>query len=139
MASGGGAMTRDEWRKELGRRSEEVAAAFLQKAGYCVVARNCNFRVGELDLVVSSGETLVVVEVRSASTSYLATPGITVNRTKQRKIVRATQVFLRRSGLGYMRLRFDVVAVQWKGGEASVQWFRDAFRPESSAQAVSFR
>ena len=132
-------MTRDEWKKCIGRRSEELAAQFLQAHGYGVRDRNYLVREGELDIVVERGAQLVIVEVRSATTGYLRSPRETVNRKKQLHIVRATEAYLRRFGLQKREVRFDVIAVRWKKGEAELEWIQDAFRPESTAQSTRFR
>ena len=132
-------MTRDEWRKELGRRSEEVALNYLQERGFSLRDRNYLVREGELDLVMEKGQLVVVVEVRSAATRYLASPGETVGRTKQRKVVRAAECYLRRHRLEQRDVRFDVVAVKWEGGLAQVEWIPNAFRPEACAQYIRFR
>lgn len=132
-------VTRDEWRKCIGRRSEAVAARFLQSQGFSIRDRNFLVRQGELDLVVERGRQLAIVEVRSATTSYLRCPGETVTRRKQLRVIRATEAYLRRFGLQERDVRFDVIAVRWVKGEAHLEWFQDAFRPESTATATRFR
>lgn len=52
-------------RVSLGRRGEEVAAAYLAGLGWEIVARNWRTRAGELDIVARDGQWLVFVEVRT--------------------------------------------------------------------------
>ena len=76
------------------------------------MASNHRARVGELDLVMRDGRTLVIVEVRSRTSTRVATPAETIDRYKQRRIVLATQHFiLRNRHYSQWPLRFDVVGV----------------------------
>jgi putative endonuclease len=52
-------------RQELGRRGEALAAEHFARLGYEVLARNHRTRFGELDLVLTDGESLVFCEVKT--------------------------------------------------------------------------
>src|SRR5690606_19254950 len=95
-------------RRATGDWAEEMAAAWLEREGYTVLSRNYTCRVGELCLVACRGELLAVVEVRMRSTDRFGDPALTISRTKQRKIVRATLRFLQEHGIALSRraLRF---------------------------------
>lgn len=49
-------------RQELGRDGEDLAARHLERQGYTVLARNWRARAGELDIIASHGELLVVCD-----------------------------------------------------------------------------
>lgn len=56
----------------------------------------------------------------------------TVDRHKQRKIIRTAAMFLSRQPcFANAVIRFDVVAIEG-GNEPRVHWIRDAFRPNDS-------
>lgn len=59
----------DEPRRVLGRRGEQLAATYLQRRGYTVLARNVRSRHGELDLIVSDARALVFVEIKTRRVS----------------------------------------------------------------------
>ena len=74
------------------------------------------------------GQTLVIVEVRSRTSTRVATPAETIDRHKRRRIVLATRHFILQNR--YYRewpLRFDVVAVTGKLDAAEIRWIRAAF------------
>ncbi len=106
---------------ELGRRGEEWAAAFLQQAGFQLVAANFQLPVGrnragatvsvEIDLVAYEGETLCFVEVKSRGSDWFAPPQVNVDRRKQRQIARAARAYRRMFGLTNAPYRYDVVTV----------------------------
>lgn len=51
----------------LGRRGEELAAAYLVKAGYAILDRNWRCPQGEIDIVAFDGRETVFVEVKTRS------------------------------------------------------------------------
>ena len=106
---------------ELGRRGEELAAAYLVQAGYRLVAANFSVPVGrnrtgaiinvEIDLVAYEGETLCFVEVKSRASDWFAPPEANVDRRKQRQIARAARAYRRMFDLAGAPYRYDVVTV----------------------------
>ncbi|HLT29341.1 MAG TPA: YraN family protein [Myxococcaceae bacterium] len=116
-------------RRATGDRAEALAASFLERDGYTVLARNYTCRVGELDLVASRGEVLAVVEVRMRSTDRFGDPALTISHAKQRKIVRTTLRFMQEHGLSLARyaIRFDVITVLGRGEQAVLEHLPGAF------------
>jgi putative endonuclease len=116
----------------LGDRAENAAFDYLVKQGLRPVARNFRCRGGEIDLIMLHDRCLVFVEVRYRTTSKFAQPGHTVDRHKQRKIIRTAAMFYARNrSYASHVMRFDVVAIE--GGDSpSIDWIRDAFRPDDS-------
>jgi len=102
------------WRRWFGQRSERAAAKYLRKLGYRILARNVADLRGELDILALDGRTLVVVEVRSTSSTDLERAAASVNYTKQKKLTEATLRYLnRRHLIGKIGVRFDILAVSW--------------------------
>jgi putative endonuclease len=106
---------------ELGRRGEELAAAFLQQAGYQIVAANFILPVGrnrndavvnvEIDLIAYDGSTLCFVEVKTRASDWFAAPSANVDLRKQRQIMRAAHAYRRMFGLTNIPYRYDVVSI----------------------------
>lgn len=77
-------------------------------------------------------QCLVFAEVRYRKNSSFAQPAHTVDRHKQRKIIRTAALFNARNRRHANRvMRFDVVAIEG-GSSPVVRWIRDAFRPDDS-------
>jgi putative endonuclease len=114
-----------------GQAAEERALAHLESHGLTLVARNFRCRLGEVDLVMLHGQSLVFVEVRSRKSSRYASAAESVDFRKQRKLARAAGLFLlRRPAFRHHPVRFDVVALDGPSPERyTIQWLRDAFRP----------
>lgn len=108
-------------RLELGARGEELAAAYLEQAGFRIVAANFVVPVGrnrlgavinaEIDLVAYDGETLCFVEVKSRLSDWFAPPEANVDRRKQRQIARAARGYRRIFDLVTAPYRYDVITI----------------------------
>ena len=106
---------------ELGRRGEELAAAYLEQQGYSIVAANFTLPVGrslrgaivnaEIDLVAYEGTTLCFVEVKTRASDWFAPPQANVDLRKQRQIARAARAYRHMLGLETSSYRYDVVSV----------------------------
>lgn len=121
----GAAMARN---MALGARGEDVAVEFLIDAGLEIVERNWRCRYGELDVVATSGDRIVFVEVKTRSGVGYGSPAESVTFAKQRRIRVLAMQWLADSGRSWSRVRFDVVAVLiGRDGEPSVEHFVDAF------------
>jgi putative endonuclease len=117
-------------RMQRGAAAEELAAQYLQVRGLKILARNMRCKAGELDLVCLDGEVLAIVEVRQRGSAEFGGALSSVTWTKQRKILRAAQFFLRREKQWRnLALRFDVLAIEGlPDGAHRIDWVKDAFR-----------
>lgn len=117
----------------LGDQAEQRALEFLIGEGLRPVIRNFRCRSGEIDLVMLHGECLTFVEVRYRTCTEYSAPAPTVDRRKQRKLLRTAALFLaRQQRYASHTVRFDVVAITGDGLR-SIQWIQDAFRPNDSS------
>ena len=126
------------WRRWLGSHSERLAAKFLRRRGYEILARNVRAgRRGEIDLLALDGRTLVVVEVRSGKGRSPGELSLTVDRPKQLSLDLALRAFLRLNAIRPLPVRFDVIAVSWPadGGAPVIQQFLHAFDSPRDAPA----
>lgn len=111
-----------------GRRAETLTRLLLAIKGWRLVETRYRTPVGEIDLIVTRGRTLALIEVKQRPSESAALHA--VDRRQRERIARAAQWYLARDGRRFAdySLRFDVVAV------ASGRWPRhvaDAWRPES--------
>ncbi|MCC6510770.1 MAG: YraN family protein [Pirellulaceae bacterium] len=114
---------------DLGPQGEQLAAIFLQKLGYRILARGHRQRLGEIDLVALDGETLVFVEVKTWRSAQHGDPSAAVDSRKQDRLTRAALVYLKRRRLLERPARFDVISIVWPSPEAQplIRHFINAF------------
>ncbi|MGJ4731028.1 YraN family protein [Luteimonas sp. SDU101] len=116
-----------------GAAIEAAAARHLAAAGLRPVAANASARVGELDLVMLDGETLVFIEVRYRRSNRFGGGAASVDAGKRRRLVLAARQFL----ASHPRhreaaCRFDVVEASGDPDAPALTWIRDAFRADDA-------
>ncbi|GGD34690.1 UPF0102 protein [Pseudoxanthomonas indica] len=100
-------------------------------AGLRQIARNVAMRLGELDLVMHDGQSLVFVEVRYRGNAGFGGGAESVDWSKQRRIVRAAELFLLRNRQwNESPCRFDIVEADGDPDAPRLNWIRDAFRAD---------
>jgi len=115
-------------RADVGRRGELAAETRYVARGYRVVARNWRCRLGELDLILARGASLVFCEVKTRRGSRFGGGFEAVDVRKRQKLRALAEVYLLHAGLAPAAVRFDVASVWLKSdGSASVEVFEDAF------------
>jgi putative endonuclease len=78
-------------RTRLGLAGERIARSHLERQGYVHVASNWRRRVGELDLVMSDGDTLVFVEVKTRHGEGAGRAEECLTTAQSTRILRAVQ------------------------------------------------
>ncbi len=112
-------------RKQRGDRAEHLAEKYLHAQGLKTVQRNFRTRLGEIDLVMRDGATLVFVEVRLRSSQEYGGAAASVGHSKQQRIIAAAQQYL--SGhTSPPPCRFDVVLLN-QLDVAGIEWIKNAF------------
>jgi putative endonuclease len=115
-------------KRAAGDAAEAAAAEFLQARGLRVLARNANFKVGEIDLVLRDRDTIVFCEVRLRAPSRFGDGAESVGSAKRRKLARAAEAWLLKHPLlADEPCRFDVVSVAPAPGGLACDWIAGAF------------
>ncbi|QLF92745.1 YraN family protein [Pseudomonas sp. ABC1] len=115
----------DNGRQDSGRAAEAHALAFLNTQGLRLLARNWSCRLGEIDLIMLDGDTLVFVEVRYRKHSAWGGALESVDTRKRQKLIRTAQLFLQKEKRWSNHpCRFDVIAM---GSQQETNWLRNAF------------
>jgi len=115
-------------RQAIGFRGEEQAKDYLCNRGMVHLESNYLCKIGEIDLVMREGNTLVFVEVRQRKNNLYGSPLETVTAAKQRKLRRTAEHFLVvRKVSPHQALRFDVVGIVGTGTGAQIDWVQNAF------------
>lgn len=116
--------------KELGAIGEQYAAAWLGKLGWQVLARNWKTRFGELDIIMITGEHIVVfVEAKTRRARRFGTPQEAITSHKQAHLRHAAALWLAGPGKSIYRtgIRFDAISILLEGNAPKVQHIPGAF------------
>src|SRR4051812_3892984 len=106
---------------QLGERGERLAAEYLIRNGYRIVAANFKVPVGrnskgvqvtgEIDIIALEGGVLCFIEVKTRRSDEFTPVISNVNLRKQRQITRTAKVYRRIFGIRDIQFRYDVVTV----------------------------
>ena len=119
------ALSRDK--NARGAWAEEIALRYLVKQGLSEVTRNYHCRYGEIDLILSDGDTVVFTEVRYRAKGAMVNALESISPAKQRRLLASAEHYLQRSNNNNDRnCRFDVIAMSGDEEQPTVQWIRNA-------------
>lgn len=115
----------------LGRRGEEIAAAFLVRAGYAILDRNWRCPQGEIDVVAFDGAETVFVEVKTRSSLLFGHPLEAITAQKLARLRRLAAAWCEEHADGEQhaygenggrrsRIRIDAIGVVAASGVAPV-------------------
>lgn len=114
-----------------GAWGEALAAEYLRKKRYQIVAAGYRSRFGEIDLIVKNREYLVFVEVKLRKNSAFAGAAEYVDRRKRDKIRITASMYLSENPTK-LQPRFDVVEIYAPQGtltkEPVINHLEDAFQ-----------
>lgn len=115
-------------RKDVGRRGEKIAFAFLKKRGYHILDRNFRCPLGELDIVAEEGGQIVFIEVKARQSFNFGLPEESLNYPKKRRLTKLALFYLSRYNLKKVSSRFDVVAILLDGEKVKdIHLIKNAF------------
>ncbi|MCR2801070.1 MULTISPECIES: YraN family protein [unclassified Microbacterium] len=98
---------------ERGRAGEQRAARYLEQAGWRVLDRNWRCAQGEVDIVATCADSLVVVEVKTRRSDAFGHPLEAVDERKRRRLWQLAFAWLAAHPdlVQGRRLRLDVIAI----------------------------
>ena len=116
-------------RTALGRRAELAVADYLFARGFEVLARDLRVGRFELDVVARRGPLVVAVEVRTRGRGAFQRALESIGPAKQARLLRAVERLWREQLAGspeIERVRIDVAAVTFEGGETHIEYVEGA-------------
>lgn len=114
--------------QRAGSAIELQAQQWLENQGLCTIARNLRIRRLEIDLLMTHGPLLVVVEVRSRARASHGSAADTIDWRKRQKLTRAVRLW-QQIYRDQRSVRFDVILKD--GGQSELRWIPGAFEPIS--------
>ena len=114
---------------ELGKKGEEIAASYLIKNGYKILARNWFYDRKEIDIIAQQNDEIVIVEVKTREGDYFEEPWEAVSTRKIRNLVDVADAWLNQKKID-KETRFDVISIIFSDDvNYELTHFQDAFIP----------
>ncbi len=115
----------------VGAWGESIAAEYLQKKRYTLLAAGYRCRYGEIDLIVSNRKYLVFVEVKLRKNDRFASAMEHVDYHKQNRIRTTAEFYLAQNPTD-LQPRFDVIEIYAPEGtdtkKPKINHLEDAFQ-----------
>lgn len=111
---------------ELGKKGEELAAAFLSKKGFEILYRNWRHSYYEIDIVARKNGLLHFVEVKIRSTGKFGPPEASVTRKKIKDLLQAAVAFLQRHSQ-YRNFSLDILSISYREGNCEYFFIEDVY------------
>lgn len=112
----------------FGTAGENAAVEYLKLHGYTIRHRNWRKNRLELDIVAAKDEQLIVIEVKTRSTTDYIKPQDAVNWQKIRHIVVAADAYIKHFCID-VPVRFDIITAVGEMGTFKIEHIKDAFTP----------
>lgn len=97
--------------QSFGFRGEDTAVTFLEKKGYKIVARNFRTRNGEIDIIATSKQILVFIEVKTRLSTQFGTPFEAITPWKLRALIRTAEFYKATHMKLPEQMRIDAIAI----------------------------
>jgi len=101
--------------QKIGRWGEQIAAEYLVKKGFKMLARNVRTPYGEIDLICLRENHIVFVEVKTRTSLAFGYPEDSVTPRKQAHMLSAAEHYLQEHEID-SDWQFDVIAVEGSPG-----------------------
>ena len=115
----------------VGEWGESLAADYLKKKRFKLVATNYRCRFGEIDLIVSDRKYLVFVEVKLRKSDQFAQAAEFVDFHKQNRLRTTAEIYLSQNPT-QLQPRFDVIEIYAPQGmhtiSPEIRHLEDAFQ-----------
>lgn len=111
---------------ETGKEGEAMAAKYLIRKGYQILATNYRYLKSEIDLIAQRDKTITFVEVKTRTNAFFQEPELSVTRSKQRQITKGANQYIQEHELD-LDIRFDIIAITLFGSK--INHIEDAFYP----------
>jgi putative endonuclease len=115
---------------ERGRAAENLAAAYLERRGWCLLARNWRAGHKEIDLVARRAGVVAFVEVKARAGRSFGHPLEAIHRAKRRDLEYAARTWLaQQPDDPELEYRFDAIWVIGNpGGHHLIEHVAGAWR-----------
>ena len=111
----------------VGERGEALAIDFIRKKGYKILKVNWRFQKAEIDIITEFKKELVIVEVKTRTSTEFESPKEAVTIPKQKRIVKAADAFIQENNID-LECRFDIISVLILGKKVEIEHLEDAFQ-----------
>lgn len=110
--------------RSKGKAGEEKAGLYLESKGYSIIERNYRATGGEIDIIARKDNVLVFIEVKAWSKIGWEEAGYALNKMKENRIKRVSQIYLKNNVSEEIKFRYDVIFLE---GDNNIRHLENIF------------
>ena len=112
--------------QKLGEQGEGIARRYLEQQGLRHMDSNIASNLGEIDVLMMDGETLVFVEVKMRKTASFGGALAAITPSKLKRLRQAIALYLQQNPQHAQRdCRIDAVLIQGVVARREIQWLQN--------------
>lgn len=110
----------------LGNEGEILAQNFLKEKDYKILHTNWRSSYYEIDIIAKFENTLVIVEVKTRTSSAFGNPSDFVQTKKHQNLFKATEEYIHQHDYNG-EIRFDIISIYKSEEKWIIEHYEDAF------------
>lgn len=113
----------------IGKTGENLAVNHLIAKGYKILETNWRYGHLEVDIIAQEGDFIVFCEVKTRKSSVFGSPEHSVNRLKQKNIIKAAQCYIKSHRIS-LEARFDIISITQEKKIPEIIHLEGAYTPK---------
>jgi putative endonuclease len=98
-----------------GQKGEKLAEDYLLSQGFSILAKNWRGikgqRAPEIDIIARDNDTIVFVEVKTASTASYGSPEFWITEPKRKRLITGARAYMAHNSSRLESCRFDAILI----------------------------
>jgi putative endonuclease len=104
-------LTMKKYKKTIGRWGESLAADFLVRHGYIIIARNKKFGRLEIDLIAQDGKTAIFIEVKTFGSQKINSADFFLRHRQISCLKKAISIYCWQNKINPNNSRLDLITI----------------------------
>ncbi len=113
---------------EIGKIGEKIAEEYLLEKKYKILHKNWHYQRKEIDIVAVDKNMIVIIEVKTRTSTYYNLPSQTVTLQKQKFLINTANAYVNTFNID-LEIRFDIISVQYNSHKSKIDHIENAFFP----------
>ena len=113
-------------KQQLGATGEDIAVNFYLSQKHTILERNWRYGHLEIDIIAQNADCVIFCEVKTRSSTKVATPESSVTTQKQRNLIKAANYYMNFKRIP-KEVRFDIISIVIQGDSHTLEHIGNAF------------
>ena len=118
-----------KWNQVIGKKGEDLAAAYLSARGVNILARNQRTQYGEINLVGFQKDTYIFIEVKTRTSMKYGFPELAITESKLQHMIDCATEYMQTRDID-TAMRIDVISIVFTqtNAQPEMEWIQNVTR-----------